>query len=373
MTTRIGIVADPGLPERRAKALFADLQAAAKDHHTGEPAELYLRIGSFPMSSRGTVELHDNTIEVLEKYRWDRLIYLTDLPLSTRRPVISQCVQNGKATMLCLPAFGLLRAKLGLKQEMTRLVQGKMAGAGVPEENIDGYEDIAGGDVRADTTRVLEGRGRTLRLLLGMIRCNRPMALLRALSGSIALGVASGAFGVFFGSIWLMSSLMPIWRLILISMLAICGMTFWLIYNNSLWNPRSSKLHYDSVGWWRARWDNYATLVTVAISSLLMYLLLIGVLLLLAAAVVPVKYFSLQIGHPVELWNYLLLAWFAASLGMIAGALGSGFDSEEAIQQATYNRRELERRAQIGLFDREEPGFGYYNTDTSLDITPPRD
>ena len=110
----------------------------------------------------------------------------------------------------------------------------------------------------------------------------------------------------------------------------------------------------------------------MAISSLLMYLLLIGVLLLLAAAVVPVKYFSLQIGHPVELWNYLLLAWFAASLGMIAGALGSGFDSEEAIQQATYNRRELERRAQIGLFDREEPGFGYYNTDTSLDITPPR-
>ena len=62
MTTRIGIVADPGLPERRAKALFADLQAAAKDHHTGEPAELYLRIGSFPMSSRGTVELHDNKI-----------------------------------------------------------------------------------------------------------------------------------------------------------------------------------------------------------------------------------------------------------------------------------------------------------------------
>src|SRR5699024_2138861 len=172
MTTRIGIVADPGLPERRAKALFADLQAAAKDHRTGEPAELYLRIGSFPMSSRGTVELHDNTIEVLEKYQWDRLIYLTDLPLSTRRPVISQCIQNGKATMLCLPAFGLLRAKLGLKQEMTRLVQGKMAGAGVPEENIDGYEDIAGGDVRADTTRVLEGRGRTLRLLLGMIRCN---------------------------------------------------------------------------------------------------------------------------------------------------------------------------------------------------------
>src|SRR5699024_10779186 len=122
MTTRIGIVADPGLPERRAKELFAALQAAAKDHRSGEPDALYSRIGSFPMSSRGTAELHDNTLDVLEKYRWDRLIYLTDLPLSTRRPVISQCVQNGKATMLCLPAFGLLRAKLGLKQEMTRLV-----------------------------------------------------------------------------------------------------------------------------------------------------------------------------------------------------------------------------------------------------------
>ncbi len=371
MTEKIGIIADRGLPEKHLKALFRQLQDGAINHETGEKATLYLRIGSFPMDEEGSVMLHDTAPGVLRRYGWDRLIYVTDLPLTTRRPVISQSVDSGRATMLCLPAFGLLRARIGLRQELLRLVRAKRAGAGVREKPITDYDDIQGGDVDAEVTRVLEGRGRSLRLLLGMIRCNRPFVLLRVLSRSVALGVATGGFGIFYGSVWKMSNLMPIWRLGLVTAFAIAALTFWLIYNNGLWNQSFSKTDYDSVQWWRARWDNYATLITVAITAFAMYLILILFLLIMAAALVPIPYFSLQIEGPVQVWDYILLAWFAASLGMIGGALGSGFDSEEAIQEATYNRRELERRKLAGVFaaDASEDGDSY-DTDHSVDVTP---
>lgn len=355
MSEKIGIIADKGLPEKRVKEIFQDLQDQAINHRTGESAELFLRIATFPMSDEGTVLLNDTTPGLLKRRGWDRLIYVTDLPLTTQRPVISQSVYHGQATMLCLPAFGLLRAKQGLMQELLRLVQGKPAGAGVRSTaDIVDTEDIQGGDIDAEVTRVLEGRGRTLRLLLGMIRNNRPGVLVRVLSKSMALGAATGGFGIFYGSIWLMSHYMPLWRLIMIGFLAILAMSFWLIYNNKLWNPRSARSNSRSAEWWRARWDNYATLFTVVLSSTAMYLILIVILLLMSLVIVPIPYFSLQLEKGVNLGDYIRLAWFAASLGMIGGAIGSGFDSDDAIREATYNRRELLRRQLSGVFDDEE-------------------
>ncbi|UBI07228.1 hypothetical protein LA329_02675 [Corynebacterium falsenii] len=159
------------------RSLLPDLEKAAEHHISGETPSTEFRTGTLPMDDSGSVRLADSAAGILRDYGWDRLVYVTDLPLTTRRPVISQTVECGRATMLCLPAFGFLRAKDGLRQEMSRLVCGKSAGAGTKER---GVEDIEGGDVEADTTRVLEGRGRTLRLLLGMTRANRLASSLRS-------------------------------------------------------------------------------------------------------------------------------------------------------------------------------------------------
>ena len=55
-------------------------------------------------------------------------------------------------------------------------------------------------------------------------------------------------------------------------------------------------------------------------------------------------YLGSQLGHPVTLLDYGHLSWLAASLGTLAGALGSSFDSDEAVREATYSRRVHQRR-----------------------------
>ena len=385
MTEVIGLLVDPGLPEARVRDLLPELREVARQQAqlwtqnvdlgtagawidsvdasdplpTGNtevatvsvPARLDLRVGTLPMDQEGNVRLAHSAPGILQDRGWDRMIYVTDLPLTTRRPVISQSVENGRATMLCLPAFGLLRARDALRQEMTRLVKGLPAGAGVPETQV---AEIEGGDSSAQTTRVLEGRGRVLRLWLGMIRCNRPDKLIRVLSGCLATGVATGAFSFFYGSVWAMSSLIAVWRLSLITFVAITALTFWLIYHNGLWNKWRGQ-NLDSLTRWRRRIDNLATVGTVALAATGIYALIYLILLLFAATVVPIPYFAQMINSEVAITDYLTLAWFTTSLGTMAGALGSGFDSDDSIREATYNRREHRRREITGLFDDNGP------------------
>ncbi|MGJ4091336.1 hypothetical protein ACN4CT_06235 [Corynebacterium macclintockiae] len=361
---KIGLLADRGLPAVRVRALLKELDEVSQKHVSGDKPILEFRTGTLPMDEFGNVRLADSAPGILRDYGWDRLVYVTDLPLTTRRPVISQTVEHGRATMLCLPAFGLLRAKEGLRQELSRLVCGKPAGAGQREKGVD---DIEGGDVEADTTRVLEGRGRTLRLLLGMIRGNRPGQLIRVLSSCLATGVATGGFGIFYGSVWEMSYLISSWRQIMITILSITLLTFWLIYKNGLWNgaysrnPEPTTVNVatggaaqpasDSAAWWRARMDNLATTGTVLISATGVYILIYLTMLLVSAAVVPVPFFESRVNANITPMDYLTLAWFAASLGTLGGALGSSFDTDESVREATYNRRELQRRQIVGLFD----------------------
>jgi hypothetical protein len=75
---------------------------------TREPCPAWRSAPStLPMGLDGSVRLSDSAVGLMESHGWDRMIYVTDLPLTTRRPVISQTVNRGRVTMLCLPAFGL--------------------------------------------------------------------------------------------------------------------------------------------------------------------------------------------------------------------------------------------------------------------------
>jgi hypothetical protein len=89
--------------------------------------------------------------------------------------------------------------------------------------------------------------------------------------------------------------------------------------------------------------DNVATAITVVLSVAAMCLVLLGVLFMGSLAVIPREYLQSQLQHPVSP-STTRLAWLASSLGTFAGALGSSFDSDESIREATYSRRQHQRR-----------------------------
>lgn len=358
--TVIGVMVDRGLPEKRVVRVLEKLGVHTDETHLSDEdlialglPRVVVRTSTLPMGLDGSVRLSDSAGGILENHGWDRMIYVTDLPLTTQRPVISQTVYRGRVTMLCLPAFGLLRAQEGLRQELSRLLKNKPAGAGVLEEVSD-TRDIEGGDSEADTTRVIDGWGRSLRLLLGMVAGNRPTELYQVLTGCLAIGIATGAYGIFYGSMWQMSYTISILRMFVISLAAVGALTFWLIYHNGLWN-RWPKRDGDGVAKWRARMDNRATLVTVLIAAAMIYTTVFVVLLVLSIVIVDTNYFRAQVSDEPFPWGYAKLAWLTASLGTMAGAIGSSFDNDDAIREATYNRREHIRRQITGLYEDQPP------------------
>jgi hypothetical protein len=82
------------------------------------------------------------------------------------------------------------------------------------------------------------------------------------------------------------------------------------------------------------------------------------VALVAAFAVIDGSYLSSRLGHPSNLASYATIVWLACSVGIVAGALGSGFESEEAVRKATYSKRERERQRKSQGSDESDDGDG---------------
>lgn len=91
--------------------------------------------------------------------------------------------------------------------------------------------------------------------------------------------------------------------------------------------------------------------IIVGVGVTLTYLILFLGLLALSAVVVDSGFLAAQLEQPAHVLNYLDLSWLAASLGTLAGALGSNFDSDEAIRKATYSLRWHERRKMFDTYE----------------------
>ncbi len=135
-------------------------------------------------------------------------------------------------------------------------------------------------------------------------------------------------------------------RLAMISVVVTAALSGWLVVHNGLWNRIRGADAPD-----HALRDNASTVITVWLSVALMYVLLWVLLFLVGLAVIEAGYLQSQLGHAVNLLDYLHLSWLAASLGTLAGALGSNFDSDAAIREATYSRREHQRRQLADTYD----------------------
>jgi hypothetical protein len=340
-TVTVGLIADPGLPERIAGRLVQELAADLGREVAGTEWRIETSRETLPLTDAGDIPLITHAPRITAERGWDAVVYLTDLPRRhDGEPVLAELSPNDRSILVCLPTLGARRVTARARAVLVPL----LASLARRSEGAEPAAQVLRGTSVARMSTgvrylIRAGRRNQVRLLAGMVRNNRPGTLLPALSSTIAAGVGTGAFGVFYANIWQMAESLHPGRLALISVAAVTALTAWLIFYNGLW---ATDYDFDGPG---SRWlDNVATIITVLIGVASMYLMLYVLLLGAAFTIITPEYLGDQLQREVSVLDYVRLSWLAASLGTMGGAIGSNFDSERAIAEATYSRREYERR-----------------------------
>lgn len=348
-TMTVGLVADPGFPERIVQSLADSLTDRLERRYVAEEVwEVQTSRETLPLDQDGEIPFQSMTRRLKNDNEWDYFFYVTDLPRTTGgSPMLVEIDHETKAALISLPALGAIAVKAKAEKLILALVDllqdRRPGGASAVAEPV-GIKRVAhqrGQKPGEPAYLTKNGKFGQLGLLMGMVRSNQPGRLLPALSSSIAAAAATGAFGIFYASIWSMADALSPLRLFLVSLAAIAALSSWLIWHNGLWNRTGGN---NFSGARDAARDNTSTIITVLLSVAMMYLVLYSIVLVGALAVISQDYLQSQLGHPVNFFDYAKLSWLAASLGTMAGALGSNFDSDEAIREATYSRRQHERR-----------------------------
>ncbi|MBC3194925.1 hypothetical protein H7X46_28125 [Pseudonocardia sp. C8] len=366
--TVLGLVADPGLPAELARRLAGELPSVLESSGGGS---WEVRVSDQPISldERGALPMIEVGRRARERDGADAVVLITDLP---RRAGANAVVADGgvadRVGLVSLPALGAWNQYRRCRDSVVFLVTRHLLPAGDgaavgedaeyghagpltrldPEQRSSGETESgsAGVEERVDVRLALTGQRGRLRLLAGLVRANRPWRLVPSLSPAIAAAAAGAAFGIFYSNIWQLATALGIGRQVTVMLVALVGMTAWLIVDNGLWESRHSRsLREETV------LSNLSTVLTVACGVLIMFALLLALALVAAALVIPPHYLGSLLSRPAGFDDYVMVAWLSTSMGTVAGALGSGFADEGAVRQAAYSRRERERRARL---DRED-------------------
>jgi hypothetical protein len=177
-----------------------------------------------------------------------------------------------------------------------------------------------------------------LRLLAGMVYANRPWRLAAGLSKVMMAAFATGAVSLAYPTIWQLADTMGPWRLSAVTILASAALIAWLIVEHDLWERPQSAGARDLVVLYNA-----STVVTLTIGVVIFHAGLFLLLLLTAWWTLPPQMVAQNIGHPAGLASLLLMAWLAAAVATMGGALGSGMEDDEAVKAATYGVRQRQR------------------------------
>jgi len=347
-TITVGLVAAPGISSDIAEQLALDLEAHLKERYPTVAWRLPIVTDPLVPAPATTTELIDAVHQRLLSEDWELALCLTDLPLRVgRRPVVGHASPTHRVALISVPALGparLRRRALDMAVGLLNIVLG---------EPVDG--DAAVGGRRADrlhrrlinlaeladedpvggpTGWAALARGGRLRLLVGMVRANRPWRLAARLYRALVAALATVAFALVTFDIWRISADLGPLRLVAISLLSITLTVVSLIAAHGLWESAGRGQAHDQVLLFNA-----ATAATVAIGITCLYVALLIVTVAAAGLLITPESLSATLGSGVGFDDYLNLAWLVASLATVAGALGGGLESDVAIHEAAYAYR----------------------------------
>ncbi|WP_223286631.1 hypothetical protein [Kocuria atrinae] len=308
---------------------------------------------TLPLTEQNEIHLLDRAPGLRDAHGWDYMVYLTDLPRSLdNNSLVCEVDVTGNATLLSLPALGAVHVKSRARRVLTELVIAMAEES--PGKYTTGYPR---GFSRRNWQKVQrEGDEENYEIIL------------RALSAVLVFWRA------WFEVIGPCDCCRPCpvrsrppWHRWLRHFLRVhleyvgCAHHPSDGCNQCVRGGRVRHLAHRSqraMGLFRVGgWPNTQRLGQRGNSPhrgnrrCSMYLVLWAILFAVTLAVVNAEYLAGDIGHPVNLLDYLDIAWLASALGMMGGAMGSNFDKESDIREATYTRREYTRRK---MAEREE-------------------
>src|SRR5699024_7009514 len=268
--TVVLLVADPGLPTDRAESIPEELQQRLEEVCEA-PVRLDLRTSTLRLRPDGTLDLSRATDLARSFGDTDVTLLLTEIPrLHAGRPLIAEIFPEQDIALLSCPTLGVLTTRrpasspelhialrscptlavLTTRRRVTDALMScvlrtvptpRSAAAARYERRWSQWRPLTGPEEPQllQGSRVIGGA----RTVAGMVAGNEPFRTAPKLSGALAAATATGAFGIFYNSIWSMSMYLPTPRLLLIGLLAMLVITTWLIVGNRLWDePKHERL-----------------------------------------------------------------------------------------------------------------------------------
>ena len=275
---------------------------------------------------------------------WDLLVYLTDIPMiSGGRPVAAHASPIDGVGLVSVPALGVVDVDARVREAVIDVLEALVPGSedGDRREELEArFEELASAvgtaQVRDDdtirfTNAVIRGH---LRLLVGMVRANRPWRVAAKLSRALVASLGTAAYVLASAGFWTLAAHMTWPRLLGLTLAAIVITSVALIVAHDLWERGTRPETRERVVLF-----NLVTTLTIAIGVLTLYLALLAFSMIGSVSLIPQDALEEQLGHSAGPSEYLRLAWLATSLASLAGALGSLVESDLAVREAAYGHR----------------------------------
>lgn len=336
------LVADPGVPTARARSIQEDLQELL-DEAFSPPITLNVQTAMLRLRPDNSLDLSD-AVELAREYGSpEAVLLLTEIPrLDDGHPLIAEIFPDERIAVVSCPTLGAFFSRRRILDTlMACTVRLKPTSEPRDPSMFDRSWLRWAQSPDSNDHSTLRARRFTggLRTVLGMVAGNEPVKTAPRLSSALAAAAATGAFGIFYNSIWVMSTYLSTPRLIGVGLLAIAAMTAWLIASNGLWDsPERENLARVVLLY------NLSTVVTLVLCVLVLYTALVLLILAGGLIVIAPEYMEDVTGQPPVFTRYLDIAWLSAAMGVVAGALGSSFDQRTDLKMLTHGQRERQRK-----------------------------
>ncbi|UVI35241.1 hypothetical protein [Brevibacterium spongiae] len=330
------LISDPGPPNRRIAAIKDEFESLLREDFDDSA-----RVDSCveTLRVRPDHQLEFSTIDALVAGypEADLVIMFTGIPRHTQgNPLIAEVLPSRHVAVVSGPTLGALcsRKRL-LKILMSCSNQMLPTGQIAQRHRLPRWGEWTSSGTAGRRTLHAHTFTGGPRLVSGMTMANEPLRMASKLSRALAAASATGAFGIFYSSIWQMAHHLSTLRLISIGMIAIVVMVSWLITINRLWDRPVNERLTQVVFYY-----NLSTVLTLLICVAALYACLVIGILIGSLVIIDPDFMAKIIGRPhAKFSNYLDIAWLSAAMGVVAGALGSSFDDGADVKNLTHVQR----------------------------------